>query len=243
MQFPGGVWTRPGNRITEIECQALGYTKGGVVMETDANQSPTTDKQARHSNYKKSKLAIGGTAILAIGVLIGFVLTRYATGTPAAMAATKTPLERSPTAVAPGRHAVAPGEWNPFQEIRSMQSQMDQMFNQMTTEFRAEPRLSLFSDTPGYSLSLRVQDMKDHYQVRAYLPDAKASDVKVSLLDKRTLKVEVSNHATETAAQKNEHISEWGQYAQIITLPGPVKNEQMKIDQSNHQLLITLPKA
>ena len=35
----------------------------------------------------------------------------------------------------------------------------------------------------------------------------------------------------------------WGQYAQIIPLPAPVKGEQMKIDQLKHELLITLPKA
>ena len=55
---------------------------------------------------------------------------------------------------------------------------------------------SFFADSPGYSLSLHVQDLKDHYEVRAYLPDAKSSDVNVSLLDKQTLKVEVGNKST-----------------------------------------------
>ena len=126
-----------------------------------------------------------------------------------------------------------------------MQLHVDQMFDRMTTQFRLEPRLSLFSDNPGYSLSLRVQDLKDHYEVRAYLPNAKASDVNVRLLDKQTLKVEVSNKSSETSKQKNANgtITEWGQYAQIIQLPAPVKSEQMKIDQPHHELLITLPKA
>jgi HSP20 family molecular chaperone IbpA len=88
---------------------------------------------------------------------------------------------------------------------------------------------------------MHVQDLKDHYEVRAYLPDAKASDVKVSLIDKQTLKVEVTN--TETANPKNATVTEWGQYAEIIQLPSPVKNEQMKVDNQSHQLLITLPKA
>jgi HSP20 family molecular chaperone IbpA len=136
-------------------------------------------------------------------------------------------------------------EWNPFQELRNIQLQMDQMVNQMTTQFRMEPRLSVFTDTPGYSLSLHVRDLKDHYEVRAFLPDAKSSDVNVSLLDKQTLKVEVSNKSTETSNQKNANrsITEWGQYAQIIPLPAPVKGEQMKLDRPNHELLITLPKA
>jgi len=126
-----------------------------------------------------------------------------------------------------------------------MQLPMDHVVNAMTTQFRLEPRLSFFNDISGYSLSLDVRDLKDHYEFRAFLPDAKSSDVNVSLLDKQTLKVEVSNKSTETSKQKsaNGNVTKWGQYAQIISLPAPVKGEQMKIDRPNHELLITLPKA
>jgi HSP20 family molecular chaperone IbpA len=193
----------------------------------------------------KSQLAIGAAAILAIGVLLGHAVTRYTAGIPVAAAATKSAKNLPPTAAVPGHPSAALVEWNPFQELRNMQLQMDQMVNSMTTEFRTEPRLSFFADTPGYSLSLRVRDLKDHYEVHAFLPDAKSSDVNVSLLDKQTLKVEVSNKSTETSKQKgaNGSVTKWGQYAQIISLPAPVKSEQMKIDRPNHELLITLPKA
>jgi len=166
-------------------------------------------------------------------------------GIPIAAAATKSTKNLPPTAVAPGKPSAGAAGWNPFQELRNMQLQMDQMVNSMTTEFRTEPRLSFFTDTPGYSLSLRVRDLKDYYEVRAFLPDAKSSDVNVSLLDKQTLKVEVSNKSTETSKQKsaNGNVTKWGQYAQIISLPAPVKGEQMKIDRPNHELFITLPKA
>jgi HSP20 family molecular chaperone IbpA len=135
--------------------------------------------------------------------------------------------------------------WNPFQEIRDMQLRVDRMFEDMSTQFRHEPRLSLFPDTPGYSLSLKVQDLKDRYEVRAYLPNAKAADVKVSLLDKRTLKVEITNQTTSGSNEQkgSERVTEWGQYAQTIELPAPVKSEQMRIDQPTHELIVTLPKA
>ena len=207
-------------------------------MDTDASKTTATAT-------KKSTLAIGAAAILAIGVLLGLAVTRYTAGIPVAAAATKSQKNLSPTAAAPGHPSAAVVEWNPFQELRDMQLQMDQMVNQITTRFRQEPRLSFFADSPGYSLSLHVQDLKDHYEVHAYLPDAKSSDVNVSLLDKQTLKVEVGNKSTATSKQKNanESVTQWGQYAQIIQLPAPVKSEQMKIDRPNHELLITLPKA
>ena len=126
-----------------------------------------------------------------------------------------------------------------------MQLRMDRMFNRMTDQFRLEPSLSLFKEQPGYSLSLRVQDLKDRYEVRAYLPNAKASDVSASLLDKQTLKVEVDHKTTEVTKAKGENgqVTQWGEYAQIIQLPAPVKSEAMKIDQANHELIVTLPKA
>jgi HSP20 family molecular chaperone IbpA len=194
---------------------------------------------------KRSIMAIGGAAILAIGVLLGFVITKYATGIPIAAAATKSPQNLPPPVVSSAQSSAGSVEWNPFQEIRDMQLHMDQMFDRMNSQFRLEPRLSLFTDNPGYSLSLRMRDLKDHYEVHAYLSDAKASDVNVSLLDKQTLKVEVSNKSTETSSQKAESasVTEWGQYAQIIHLPVAVKSEQMKIDHANHELLVTLPKA
>jgi HSP20 family molecular chaperone IbpA len=193
----------------------------------------------------RSKLILGGAAVLIVGMFLGFLATRYGAGESSAAAATKAanawPAAKA-SATARADNAAA---WNPFREISDMQLQMDQMFNQMATQFRTQPSLNAFADSPGYSLSLRVRDMKDHYEVHAYLPNAEASNVKTSLLDKQTLKVEVSNQASKVANQKGakETISEWGQYAQIIHLPSPVKNEEVKIDQANHQLTITLPKA
>jgi HSP20 family molecular chaperone IbpA len=178
-------------------------------------------------------------------VLLGIGATKHLSGIPAAAAATKAMHSAAPH---PAQAAGAPGEsmaWNPFQEMRDMQLRMDRMFDQMSSQFRMEPRLSLFSDNPGYSLSLRVQELKDRFEVRAYLPNAKAPDIKVSLLDKQTLKVEVTNKTTLASKPKaaSEQGIEWGQHAQIIQLPAPVKSEQMKIDQPTHELIVTLPKA
>ena len=196
------------------------------------------------AGLRKPTIAIAGVAVLALGILLGIGATKYVAGIPFAAAATKTHKLLSSSAAAPAQASPSPTQWNPFQEIRDMQLQMDRMFDQMNSDFRLQPRLGTFVDSPGYSLSLRLRDMKDHYEVRAYLPNAKASDVKVSLLDKQTLKVEVSNSSqTANAKGASTNVSEWGQYAQLITLPSPVKSEQMTIDQPKHELLVTLPKA
>jgi len=119
------------------------------------------------------------------------------------------------------------------------------MFNQMSEQFRRESGFRGFNEIPGYSLSLDVRDMKNHFEVEAFLPDTKLSDVKVSLQNNRTLKVEVNNQENDTSGRKNAttSVAEWGQYEQVVQLPEPVKADEMKIERKNHELLITLPKA
>ena len=135
--------------------------------------------------------------------------------------------------------------WNPFQEMRDMQARIDQSINQMYERFRSEPQLSGFKDFPGYSLSLDVRDLKHSYEIQADLPDAKASDVHVSVKNGQTLNVEVNRKQTETSDQKNAATSviELSQYDQSIQLPTPVKADQMKIQREGHELIITIPKA
>lgn len=137
------------------------------------------------------------------------------------------------------------GDWNPFEQMRDMQAQIDQSFDKMVERFRTNPQFSGFKDYPGYSLSLDVRDLKDRYEVQADLPDAKASDVHVTLKNGQTLNVEVSRKETQTPDQKNTATSmvELGQYDQMVQLPTPVKADQMKIQREGHELIITIPKA
>ena len=136
-------------------------------------------------------------------------------------------------------------EWNPFQDIREMQAQMDRMFNQMNEQFQDQAGIHGFTDIPGYSLSLDVRDLKNKYEVHAWLPDAKASDVHVKLANNQTLNVKVDSRQSQTTDKQNvaASVTELGQYDQTIQLPTPVKADQMKITRNGHDLIITIPKA
>jgi HSP20 family molecular chaperone IbpA len=203
-----------------------------------------TDEDKTTRTTKKSTTVIVGVITLAIGVLVGLAVTKSRAGNPATGATAKIPTNQMSSVASPGLNPAGQMEWNPFEEIRDMQLQMDQMFNQMSAQFRMEPRLNFFKENPGFSFSLNVQDLKDRFEVRAFLPDAKASDVNVSLQNNQTLKVEVSNKNTEKSDKSaNTSVTEWGQYEQTIQLPAPVKTDQLKIDRQGHKLLITIPKA
>lgn len=203
-----------------------------------------TDDIKLNRTNKNTTTVIVGAITLAIGLAIGVTAESHAgnSGSSSVLDATTNQM----TATSSGSAStLAADPWNPFQQIRNMQSQMDQMFNQMNQQFAGQASLHGFTDIPGYSLSLDVRDLKNKYEVHAYLPDAKASDVHVKLANNQTLNVKVDSRQSRTTDKQNvaASVTELGQYDQTIQLPTPVKADQMKITRNGHDLIITLPKA
>jgi HSP20 family molecular chaperone IbpA len=195
-------------------------------------------------NTTNSKMIATGVIALLIGVGIGVAATDLESGT-SGVTITKAPHDTASRLSAPTQpnNAVTSQTWDPLQDIRDMQMQMDSLYNRMSTEFLNEPQLGGMWQSPAYSLSLNVRDLKDRFVVRAFLPEANASDVKVAL-DKQTLKLQSSEQQTHKSVEKNAatSVAQWGEYEQVIRLPAPVKENQMKIERKNHELIITLPK-
>ena len=191
-------------------------------------------------NTVKRNIITISLAGLAVGAVLGAGTMKAAPDTKAANPSTN----QLSSPLLPNS-ALNAGQWDPFQEIQQMQAQMDHMLNQMSTEFHNEPQFSGLPENSGYSLSLNVQDQKDKYVVHAYLPDTRASDVKVKLNNDQTLQVSVTGGEAKTSNQKNitSNVSEWRQFEQSIQLPTPVKASQMKVVRHEHELVITLPKA
>jgi HSP20 family molecular chaperone IbpA len=134
--------------------------------------------------------------------------------------------------------------WDPFREMRSMQAEMNEMFRQSIARFHASPLMNPFGDDAGYSLSLDVRDLKDRYEVKAFLPDAKASEANVKLEGNR-LEVAVTHRQPGDLGSTSAPSvgTEWGRYTQVVELAGNLKSEKMKVQQKDHDLVITIPKA
>lgn len=206
-------------------------------------------------NLNEAKQTIGkpmiiGTIMLAIGILFGVAGQRFLSRTSAAGHAAQAAEAPSPSSAGqassllPDPLATDPFDaWDPFREMRSLQAEMDEMFRRSITRFRQSPRMHIFKDDAGYSLSLDVRELSDRYEVRAFLPDAKAADAKVNLQGNR-LQVEVTHRQT-AKGNKNEPdtVTEWGRYTQTVELAGKLNSERMKVEHKAHELLITIPKA
>jgi HSP20 family molecular chaperone IbpA len=134
---------------------------------------------------------------------------------------------------------------DPFRHMQQMQEEIDQVIRRATERFQLGPGASLFRPDTGYSSSFDLRDRKDHFELRAYLPDAEASDVSVKIDDDRVLHVTVG-HKKEELKKENESeakVTQLGRYEQVITLPEPVKGSDMKVDRNGHEVVITIPKA
>ena len=202
---------------------------------------------AKTPTNKRTTTIIVGVITLGLGLVIGMASAGTGKGMSRDRGNSSTTNQLSSSSNA--RQSPSLDAWNPFQEMRSMQAQMDRLFNQMNEQmnrqFQGAASLRGFTDIPGYSLSLDVRDLKDRYEVHAYLPDARKPDVHVTLGDDNVLKVEVKGGHTQNSSTTNlvSNVVEFGEYSQEVQLPTPVKADQMKVTRNGHELIITIPKV
>lgn len=135
--------------------------------------------------------------------------------------------------------------WNPFLDFQRMQEQIDREIRDLSEKFSFNQDANLFRPDAGYSSSFDLRDRKDHYELRAYLPDVNPSDVNVKIDNDQTLQVSVKQQKQQTKNTQNgsASVTQLGEYEQVITLPEPVKSDQMKVDRKGHEIVITIPKA
>jgi len=196
----------------------------------------------------RKRTILVGIATLILGLVVGLgigiwgVHTSHASNAaPALTASTASPAPND-------RHDSANNriqDWDPFGRMEQMQEEIDRAIRKATEQFELGKSATVFRPDAGYSSSFDLHDRKDHFELRAYLPDAEASDVNVKIDDDKTLHVTV-NHKKQEMKKDSAHeasVTELGQYEQIITLPEPVRSADMKIQRNGHEVIITIPKA
>ena len=194
----------------------------------------------------KKKTTLVGIVTLIVGVALGLgigvwgIKTTQASSSPRTSEVTLKAERKEPKEPLVLRDAA-----DPFRHMQQMQEEIDQVIRRATERFQLGPGTSLFRPDAGYSSSFDLRDRKDHFELRAYMPDAEASDVSVKIDDDRVLHVTVG-HQKEQLKKENQSeakVTELGRYEQVITLPEPVKGSDMKVDRNGHEVVITIPKA
>lgn len=137
--------------------------------------------------------------------------------------------------------------WDPFGNIDRMRQDIDRSIDRAMQQLQSSSAGMMTPDwnVAGYSSSLDVRDRGDHFEVRADLPNTDKKDVKVTSEGDRGVHVNVTQHQEQKkdANGGQTTVNEFGSYDELVTLPGPADMKDMKIDNRNGELVITIPKA
>ena len=114
---------------------------------------------------------------------------------------------------------------------------MQQLDEQLNTIFAGTFRDfgNWFGD-PSLASSIDLREQKDKYVVRVYVPGNDTSKVNARVENGML-------HVTATGQQSNNGMSKSERYEQMISLPGPVQSNEMKIERKENLVVITLPKS
>ena len=122
-------------------------------------------------------------------------------------------------------------------EMRQMEQQMNSVFENGLPNNNGTNMLQLGS-------AVNVENQKDKYVVHFTLPTRDVSNVNVDFKDGE-LRLTASEQK-ETAASPSPAASttiESGRYEEMVTLPGPVKEDKMQVNRQANAVIVTLPKA
>lgn len=181
---------------------------------------------------------------LIVGLVVGFAATKWSDQHHRLRAKTAIAHRHHPRADQTGPNA-RNDQWDPMAEMDRMQHEIDQSIRRAMQQVRngalSLPDLS----GPGYASTLNVRDKGDHFEVRADLPTADKKDVKVTTEGDRQVRVNVTQHEEKNnnANGGQSAFREFGTYDQLVTLPEAADMKDMKVDNQNGELVITIPKA
>ncbi len=131
-----------------------------------------------------------------------------------------------------------------FARMEKMRRDMDRVFEDSFREFRGAREHKGFFDEPRFGSSLDLKEEGENYVVRVYLPDRDVQNINVTVED-RTLKIEAKEEQTtkKEGAAGALHSTRKAAYSQVLTLPGPVQSEKMKVEKKDEMVVVTLAKA
>lgn len=140
--------------------------------------------------------------------------------------------------------SISPDAWDPWADMQRMQSEMNQFFSRAMNDFGTSQNSFSMRNEPGFASSIDVRDKGDHYEVHAFLPGADMQSVKVTADSNNVLRVAATQSKEEkkNTGAGEEMMKEFGDYEQLVTLPGPAQINQMKVDRKEHEVVVTIPK-
>jgi len=158
---------------------------------------------------------------------------KVSTSAPAVAATTATPAATA--TVSPSESST---DW-----ADQMLTQMNQMQARLDQSIRDVFQNDAFgTSTSQLGSAMNIEDQKDKYVVHFYLPDKNLSDVNVKF-ENNQLHLTANEQKKSDAAAGDMQSMTTAHYETMTTLPGPVKDAEMKVERKEGSVVVTLPKA
>ena len=128
----------------------------------------------------------------------------------------------------------------------TMLSQMNQMqahLNQSIQDIFHND-LMAGASTSQLGSAMNLEDLPGKYVVHYYLPGRNLSDVNVKFENGQLhLSAQKQQKTSDDTAAEKTQSTTVARYESMTTLPGPVKESEMKVDRKEGSVVVTLPKA
>ena len=135
--------------------------------------------------------------------------------------------------------------YNPFEEMRQMQIEMDKIFARFHQRMVNEEMYKRFPATFPSSPAVDLEDKGDHYLLKADMPGAKKSEIDVSTKE-GMLTIRAKSLREEEKQDKEKgyikHERFEGVYVRSMSLPEDADPGKLESDYKDGVLKITIPK-
>ena len=138
-----------------------------------------------------------------------------------------------------------PDGWDPFKEMHAMQENINRMFGSAFDRFRMSDDFGAMFQDYAFAPDINIEDKGENYLVTVDLPGAEDSQIDVKL-EGRALTISGSVHQESTTTEKGRILRQErrsGNFHRTVTLPSPVKEDEMTTSNQMGVLHVTIPKA
>ena len=134
---------------------------------------------------------------------------------------------------------------NPFQEMQAMQDRINQLFGSAFNRFQLSEDIGGQLGNLVFTPDIDIEDKGDRFLVTVDLPGTEDSRVDVKVQG-QTLTISGSTQSETTEKSKGHQLRQErrsGRFERTVTLPSPVKANQMTTTNKKGVLFIEIPKA
>jgi HSP20 family protein len=139
-----------------------------------------------------------------------------------------------------------PDNWDPLKEMQQMQDHMNKLFGDAFGRFHQSKRFGDLSGSASFTPDIDVKDEKNRFVVHVDLPGTENSNIDVRL-NGQQLTIAGTRKSKREDKNEGQHVlrreRRMGKFSRTLTLPSPVKQEDMKTHFKNGVLEVIIPKV